>query len=111
MWSILALSYDYYYYDDHNEDGDDDAMETRKRKPEKMCSGKRGKSAMAVEGVKSEIMKIPNPSDENPTTSERQTPGRTQHYARIARKLQFFTGGEGMSIDILETKNSYKLKF
>ena len=91
--------------------GEDDAMEAHKRKPEKMCSGKRGKSAMAVEGVKSEIMKIPNPSDENPTTSERQTPGRTQHYARIARKLQFFTGGEGMSIDSLETNNNYKLKF
>ena len=65
----------------------------------------------AVGGVKSEIMKIPNPSDENPTTSERQTPGRTQHYARIARKFQFFTGGEGMSIDSLAINNYYKLKF
>ena len=99
------------YYDVKIINGEDDAMEAHKRKPEKMCSGKRGKSAMAVEGVKSEIMKIPNPSDENPTTSERQTPGRTQHYARIARKLQFFTGGEGMSIDSLETNNNYKLKF
>ena len=107
----MALSYDYYFDDDHDEDGDDDAMETRKRKPEKMCSGKRGKSAMAVEGVKSEIMKIPNPSDENPTTSERQTPGRTQNYARIARKLQVSRGGEGMSIDSLAINNYYKLKF
>ena len=54
--------------------------EAHKRKPEKMCSGKRGKSAMAVEGVKSEIMKIPNPSDSG------------QHYARIAPVERIRTG-------------------